>query len=104
MLATCISFLLYSFFSKLRAKLGLKPLELNESKKGEWCFPDFTLTNLCFENAFCSHHFCNYSELGTKEEPLPVDAINPIQIRQQNEIREKMAALKEKRLLNQKLG
>ncbi|TSL04312.1 U4/U6.U5 tri-snRNP-associated protein 1 [Bagarius yarrelli] len=62
--------------NKLRAKLGLKPLELNESKK----------------------------ELGTKEEPLPAEVINPAQIRQQNEIREKLAALKEKRLLNQKLG
>ncbi|KAB5548783.1 hypothetical protein PHYPO_G00059570 [Pangasianodon hypophthalmus] len=62
--------------NKLRAKLGLKPLELNEGKK----------------------------ELGTKEEPLLAEAINPVQIRQQNEIREKLAALKEKRLLNQKLG
>ncbi|XP_076836519.1 U4/U6.U5 tri-snRNP-associated protein 1 [Brachyhypopomus gauderio] len=62
--------------NKLRAKLGLKPLELNESKK----------------------------ETGTKEEPISVDAINPIQIRQQSEMREKLAALKEKRLLNQKLG
>lgn len=32
------------------------------------------------------------------------EVINPIQIRQQTEIREKLAALKEKRLLNQKLG
>ncbi|MCJ8740676.1 hypothetical protein PDJAM_G00061780 [Pangasius djambal] len=62
--------------NKLRAKLGLKPLELNEAKK----------------------------ELGTKEEPLLAEVINPAQIRQQNEIREKLAALKEKRLLNQKLG
>ncbi|KAF4077310.1 hypothetical protein AMELA_G00206700 [Ameiurus melas] len=62
--------------NKLRAKLGLKPLEMNESKK----------------------------ELGTKEEPLLAEVINPIQIRQQKEIREKLAALKEKRLLNQKLG
>ncbi|XP_060792301.1 U4/U6.U5 tri-snRNP-associated protein 1 isoform X1 [Neoarius graeffei] len=62
--------------NKLRAKLGLKPLELNEPKK----------------------------ELGTKEEPLLAEVINPVQIRQQNEIREKLAALKEKRLLNQKLG
>ncbi|XP_017348517.1 U4/U6.U5 tri-snRNP-associated protein 1 [Ictalurus punctatus] len=62
--------------NKLRAKLGLKPLEMNESKK----------------------------ELGTKEEPLQAEVINPIQIRQQKEIREKLAALKEKRLLNQKLG
>ncbi|XP_060792302.1 U4/U6.U5 tri-snRNP-associated protein 1 isoform X2 [Neoarius graeffei] len=43
-------------------------------------------------------------ELGTKEEPLLAEVINPVQIRQQNEIREKLAALKEKRLLNQKLG
>ncbi|XP_016428691.1 U4/U6.U5 tri-snRNP-associated protein 1-like [Sinocyclocheilus rhinocerous] len=62
--------------NKLRAKLGLKPLDLNESKK----------------------------EAGTKEEPLLAEAINPVQIRQQAEMREKLAALKEKRLLNQKLG
>ncbi|KAF7697228.1 U4/U6.U5 tri-snRNP-associated protein 1 [Silurus meridionalis] len=62
--------------NKLRAKLGLKPLELNEAKK----------------------------ELGTKEDPLLAEVINPVQIRQQSEIREKLAALKEKRLLNQKLG
>ncbi|XP_066502064.1 U4/U6.U5 tri-snRNP-associated protein 1 [Hoplias malabaricus] len=62
--------------NKLRAKLGLKPLELNENKK----------------------------ELGTKEEPLVAETINPVQIKQQNDIREKLAALKEKRLLNQKLG
>uniref|UniRef100_A0A3B4DUX5 Spliceosome associated factor 1, recruiter of U4/U6.U5 tri-snRNP n=1 Tax=Pygocentrus nattereri TaxID=42514 RepID=A0A3B4DUX5_PYGNA len=62
--------------NKLRAKLGLKPLELNENKK----------------------------ELGTKEEPLLAETINPAQIKQQADIREKLAALKEKRLLNQKLG
>ncbi|KAI2651284.1 U4 tri-snRNP-associated 1 [Labeo rohita] len=62
--------------NKLRAKLGLKPLDLNESKK----------------------------EAGTKEEPLLAEAINPVQIKQQAEMREKLAALKEKRLLNQKLG
>ncbi|XP_056586569.1 U4/U6.U5 tri-snRNP-associated protein 1 isoform X2 [Triplophysa dalaica] len=62
--------------NKLRAKLGLKPLELNESKK----------------------------ETGTKEEPLVAQTINPVHIKQQAEMREKMAALKEKRLLNQKLG
>ncbi|XP_072517743.1 U4/U6.U5 tri-snRNP-associated protein 1 [Salminus brasiliensis] len=62
--------------NKLRAKLGLKPLELNENKK----------------------------ELGTKEEPLVAETINPAQIKQQTEIREKLAALKQKRLLNQKLG
>lgn len=62
--------------NKLRAKLGLKPLELNENKK----------------------------ELGTKEEPLVAETINPVLIKQQKEIREKLAALKEKRILNQKLG
>lgn len=62
--------------NKLRAKLGLKPLELNENKK----------------------------ELGTKEEPLLAETINPVHIKQQAEIREKLAALKQKRLLNQKLG
>ncbi|XP_051956354.1 U4/U6.U5 tri-snRNP-associated protein 1 [Xyrauchen texanus] len=62
--------------NKLRAKLGLKPLELNETKK----------------------------EAGTKEAPLLAETINPIHIRQQAEMREKLAALKEKRLLNQKLG
>ncbi|KAA0720174.1 U4/U6.U5 tri-snRNP-associated protein 1 [Triplophysa tibetana] len=62
--------------NKLRAKLGLKPLDLNESKK----------------------------EMGTKEEPLVAETINPVHIKQQAEMREKMAALKEKRLLNQKLG
>uniref|UniRef100_A0A671PTU1 U4/U6.U5 tri-snRNP-associated protein 1-like n=1 Tax=Sinocyclocheilus anshuiensis TaxID=1608454 RepID=A0A671PTU1_9TELE len=41
---------------------------------------------------------------GTKEEPLLAEAINPVQIRQRAEMREKLAALKEKRLLNQKLG
>uniref|UniRef100_A0A671SC91 U4/U6.U5 tri-snRNP-associated protein 1-like n=1 Tax=Sinocyclocheilus anshuiensis TaxID=1608454 RepID=A0A671SC91_9TELE len=44
------------------------------------------------------------SEAGTKEEPLLAEAINPVHIRQQAEMREKLAALKEKRLLNQKLG
>ncbi|XP_015239368.1 PREDICTED: U4/U6.U5 tri-snRNP-associated protein 1 [Cyprinodon variegatus] len=62
--------------NKLRAKLGLKPLELNEGKK----------------------------ELGTKEEPMVAETINPVLIRQQKEMREKLAAMKEKRLLNQKLG
>lgn len=62
--------------NKLRAKLGLKPLEMNESKK----------------------------ELGTKEEPILAEVINPVVIQQQKEIREKLAALKEKRILNQKLG
>lgn len=62
--------------NKLRAKLGLKPLEMNESKK----------------------------ELGTKEEPILAQVINPVVIQQQKEIREKLAALKEKRILNQKLG
>lgn len=62
--------------NKLRAKLGLKPLELNETKK----------------------------ELGTKEEPILADVINPVVIQQQKEMREKLAALKEKRIQNQKLG
>lgn len=62
--------------NKLRAKLGLKPLEMNEGKK----------------------------ELGTKEEPLLAETINPVLIKQQKEMREKLAAMKEKRLLNQKLG
>lgn len=62
--------------NKLRAKLGLKPLEMNENKK----------------------------ELGTKEEPLVAETINPIHIKKQKEMREKLAALKEKRILNQKLG
>ncbi|XP_030637814.1 U4/U6.U5 tri-snRNP-associated protein 1 [Chanos chanos] len=62
--------------NKLRAKLGLKPLDLNETKK----------------------------EAGTKEEPLLAETVNPIHIRQQQEMREKLAAVKEKRLLNQKLG
>lgn len=62
--------------NKLRAKLGLKPLELNENKK----------------------------ELGTKEEPMVAETINPVLIAQQKEMREKLAAMKEKRLQNQKLG
>lgn len=62
--------------NKLRAKLGLKPLELNENKK----------------------------ELGTKEDPMVAETINPVIIRQQKEMREKLAAMKEKRILNQKLG
>ncbi|XP_062892338.1 U4/U6.U5 tri-snRNP-associated protein 1 [Mobula hypostoma] len=63
--------------NKLRAKLGLKPLEVQESKK---------------------------SESGTKEDPVVVPAINPIVSKEQEDIRVKLAALKEKRLLNQKLG
>ncbi|XP_070684251.1 U4/U6.U5 tri-snRNP-associated protein 1 [Pempheris klunzingeri] len=62
--------------NKLRAKLGLKPLELNENKK----------------------------ELGTKEEPLVAETINPVLIQQQKDMREKLAAMKEKRIQNQKLG
>lgn len=62
--------------NKLRAKLGLKPLELNENKK----------------------------ELGTKEEPLVAETINPVTIQKEREMREKLAALKEKRIQNQKLG
>lgn len=44
------------------------------------------------------------AELGTKEDPLVAETINPVYLKQQKEIREKLAALKEKRLLNQKLG
>ncbi|KAK1335570.1 hypothetical protein QTO34_003360 [Cnephaeus nilssonii] len=62
--------------NKLRAKLGLKPLEVNAVKK----------------------------EAGTKEEPVAADVINPMVLRQREELREKLAAAKEKRLLNQKLG
>nr|XP_057942758.1 U4/U6.U5 tri-snRNP-associated protein 1 [Doryrhamphus excisus] len=62
--------------NKLRAKLGLKPLEMNDDKK----------------------------ELGTKEEPLVAETINPSLIQKQKDIKEKLAAMKEKRLLNQKLG
>uniref|UniRef100_UPI00398E920D U4/U6.U5 tri-snRNP-associated protein 1 n=1 Tax=Pristiophorus japonicus TaxID=55135 RepID=UPI00398E920D len=63
--------------NKLRAKLGLKPLAVQEAKK---------------------------TEAGTKEDPVLVPAINPIASKQQEDIRIKLAALKEKRLLNQKLG
>ncbi|XP_049636115.1 U4/U6.U5 tri-snRNP-associated protein 1 isoform X2 [Suncus etruscus] len=62
--------------NKLRAKLGLKPLEVNAVKK----------------------------EAGTKEEPVAAELINPMALRQREELREKLAAAKEKRLLNQKLG
>ncbi|XP_010570857.1 PREDICTED: U4/U6.U5 tri-snRNP-associated protein 1 [Haliaeetus leucocephalus] len=62
--------------NKLRAKLGLKPLETTTVKK----------------------------EAGTKEDPVAADVINPLVQRQREEIREKLAAAKEKRLLNQKLG
>jgi len=48
--------------------------------------------------------FGGSSETGTKEEPLVAETINPVHIKQQAEIREKLAALKEKRLLNKKLG
>ncbi|KAM8969488.1 U4/U6.U5 tri-snRNP-associated protein 1 isoform 2-T2 [Sarcophilus harrisii] len=63
--------------NKLRAKLGLKPLEVNAVKK---------------------------EAAGTKEEPVLADVINPLALRQREELREKLAAAKEKRLLNQKLG
>uniref|UniRef100_A0A674BRB3 Spliceosome associated factor 1, recruiter of U4/U6.U5 tri-snRNP n=1 Tax=Salmo trutta TaxID=8032 RepID=A0A674BRB3_SALTR len=63
--------------NKLRAKLGLKPLEMTDTTKGE---------------------------LGTKEQPIVAETINPVYIKQQKEMREKLAALKEKRLLNKKLG
>uniref|UniRef100_A0A8C9KD67 Spliceosome associated factor 1, recruiter of U4/U6.U5 tri-snRNP n=1 Tax=Panthera tigris altaica TaxID=74533 RepID=A0A8C9KD67_PANTA len=62
--------------NKLRAKLGLKPLEVNAVKK----------------------------EGGTGGGPVPADVINPMALRQREELREKLAAAKEKRLLNQKLG
>ncbi|XP_069821336.1 U4/U6.U5 tri-snRNP-associated protein 1 [Dendropsophus ebraccatus] len=62
--------------NKLRAKLGLKPLELNTAK----------------------------TESGTKEDPVAAAIINPLILRQQQELREKLAAAKEKRMLNQKLG
>ncbi|XP_075043531.1 U4/U6.U5 tri-snRNP-associated protein 1 [Mixophyes fleayi] len=62
--------------NKLRAKLGLKPLELNTVK----------------------------TESGTKEDPVAAAIINPLVLRHQQEIREKLAAAKEKRMLNQKLG
>ncbi|XP_077182061.1 U4/U6.U5 tri-snRNP-associated protein 1 isoform X3 [Paroedura picta] len=62
--------------NKLRAKLGLKPLEVNVIKK----------------------------ETGSKEDPVAAEVINPIVLKQREEIREKLAAAKEKRLLNQKLG
>ncbi|NXP18522.1 SNUT1 protein, partial [Scytalopus superciliaris] len=64
--------------SKLRAKLGLKPLETTTVKKA--------------------------TSSGTKEDPVAADVINPLALRQREEIREKLAAAKEKRLLNQKLG
>uniref|UniRef100_A0A8C7WES9 Spliceosome associated factor 1, recruiter of U4/U6.U5 tri-snRNP n=1 Tax=Oncorhynchus mykiss TaxID=8022 RepID=A0A8C7WES9_ONCMY len=43
-------------------------------------------------------------DLGTKEQPIVAETINPVYIKQQKEMREKLAALKEKRLLNKKLG
>ncbi|KAL0994107.1 hypothetical protein UPYG_G00117840 [Umbra pygmaea] len=62
--------------NKLRAKLGLKPLEMTDTTK----------------------------ELGTKEQPMVAETINPVHIKQQKDMREKLAAMKEKRLLNKKLG
>nr|DBA17106.1 TPA: hypothetical protein GDO54_002601 [Pyxicephalus adspersus] len=62
--------------NKLRAKLGLKPLELNTAK----------------------------NESGTKEDPVAAAVINPLILKQQQELREKLAAAKEKRMINQKLG
>ncbi|XP_029288718.1 U4/U6.U5 tri-snRNP-associated protein 1 [Cottoperca gobio] len=62
--------------NKLRAKLGLKPLEVNENKK----------------------------ELGTKEDPMVAETINPVLIKKQKDMREKLAAMKEKRIQNLKLG
>ncbi|XP_061875797.1 U4/U6.U5 tri-snRNP-associated protein 1, partial [Colius striatus] len=63
--------------NKLRAKLGLKPLDTAPAKK---------------------------AEAGTKEEPLVGAIVNPLLGRHRDELREKLAAAKEKRLLNQKLG
>ncbi|XP_043835755.1 U4/U6.U5 tri-snRNP-associated protein 1-like [Dromiciops gliroides] len=63
--------------NKLRAKLGLKPLEVNAVKKGA---------------------------AGTQEVPALADVINPMAMRQREELREKLEAAKEKRLLRQKLG
>ncbi|KAM6389940.1 U4/U6.U5 tri-snRNP-associated protein 1 [Rhynochetos jubatus] len=74
--ATAESSLSVEETNKLRAKLGLKPLETATVKK----------------------------EAGTKEDPVAADVINPMAQRQREEIREKLAAAKEKRLLNQKLG
>lgn len=62
--------------NKLRAKLGLKPLELEVEKK----------------------------ELGTKEDPKVAETINPVLIKKQKDMREKLAAMKEKRIQNLKLG
>ncbi|XP_066843533.1 U4/U6.U5 tri-snRNP-associated protein 1-like [Anser cygnoides] len=62
--------------NKLRAKLGLKPLELSAPKK----------------------------EAGTQEQPVVAEAVNPLVLRQRQEIRERLAAAKEKRLHNQRLG
>uniref|UniRef100_A0A8C6EY18 Spliceosome associated factor 1, recruiter of U4/U6.U5 tri-snRNP n=1 Tax=Marmota marmota marmota TaxID=9994 RepID=A0A8C6EY18_MARMA len=50
------------------------------------------------------HVWAPLPEAGTKEEPVAADVINPMAIRQREELREKLAAAKEKRLLNQKLG
>uniref|UniRef100_A0A8C3SCQ7 Spliceosome associated factor 1, recruiter of U4/U6.U5 tri-snRNP n=1 Tax=Chelydra serpentina TaxID=8475 RepID=A0A8C3SCQ7_CHESE len=44
------------------------------------------------------------AEVGSKEDPVSAEVINPIVLKQREEIREKLAAAKEKRLLNQKLG
>uniref|UniRef100_A0A452S470 Spliceosome associated factor 1, recruiter of U4/U6.U5 tri-snRNP n=1 Tax=Ursus americanus TaxID=9643 RepID=A0A452S470_URSAM len=50
------------------------------------------------------HVWAPLPEAGTKEEPVAADVINPMALRQREELREKLAAAKEKRLLNQKLG
>ncbi|TRY54150.1 hypothetical protein DNTS_034832 [Danionella cerebrum] len=78
--------------NKLRAKLGLKPLDLNEDKKGNSVRDCKIVVQISRKKA------------GTKEEPLLAEVINPVHLKQQAEMREKLAALKEKRLLNQKLG
>lgn len=59
---------------------------------------------LCTESACSVTDWDDTSEVGTKEDPMVAEVINPAQIKQQSEIREKLAAVKEKRLLNQKLG
>uniref|UniRef100_A0A2I3HG39 Spliceosome associated factor 1, recruiter of U4/U6.U5 tri-snRNP n=1 Tax=Nomascus leucogenys TaxID=61853 RepID=A0A2I3HG39_NOMLE len=56
------------------------------------------------EEAGPPHVWALLPEAGTKEEPVTADVINPMALRQREELREKLAAAKEKRLLNQKLG
>lgn len=108
----------YLVLSKLRAKLGLKPLEVNAVKKGEWGRGPAERggrgraraaslgedgTGVSLPGAVRSSRWGS-SEAGTKEEPVAAELINPMALRQREELREKLAAAKEKRLLNQKLG